>query len=76
MPRIRRYLVAGLFAALLVIVSPTVGRSNPDPDERIGSVPVAVQHVALEPSGLRDEAAMVLVGTGLLVLAAAVRRAA
>jgi hypothetical protein len=38
---------------------------------------VAVQHVRVSPiGGLRDEAAMVLVGTALIGLAAAVRRAA
>jgi len=36
---------------------------------------VAVQQVRVVP-GLRDEAAMVLVGTALIGLAAAVRRAA
>ena len=37
---------------------------------------VAVQRVALPAPGLRDEATMVLVGTMLIGLAAAVRRAA
>ncbi len=36
---------------------------------------VAVQRVNLAFPALRDEAAMVLVGTALIVLAAAVRRA-
>lgn len=39
------------------------------------SAPVAVQQ-ASAPAWLRDEAAMVLVGTALIGLAAAVRRAA
>lgn len=38
--------------------------------------PVAVHRVSMPATGLRDEAAMVLVGTALIGLAAAVRRAA
>jgi hypothetical protein len=37
---------------------------------------LAVEHVRLPGGGLRDEAAMVLVGTALIGLGAAVRRAA
>jgi hypothetical protein len=37
---------------------------------------VAVQQVRAQATGLRDEAAMVLVGTALIGLAAALRRAA
>lgn len=40
------------------------------------AAPVAVQRVNFVATGLRDEAAMVLVGTALIGLAAAVRRAA
>lgn len=73
----RRYLLAGIVSGFMVIMSPTAGRSNPDREDAVEpSSTVAVQHVTVEPTGLRDEAAMVLVGTGLLVLAAAVRRAA
>jgi hypothetical protein len=72
----RRYLLAGIVGGLMLIVSPTTGRSNPDPDEpRVERSPIAVQQLTAPSSGLRDEAAMVLVGGGLLVLAAAVRRA-
>jgi hypothetical protein len=71
-----RNLAAGAAAALMVIASPSTGRSNPDRDEAVEQTHVAVQRVALAPTELRDEAAMVLVGAGLLVLAAAVRRAA
>ena len=42
----------------------------------VAAAPVAVQRVGGQASGLRDEAAMVLVGTALIGLAAAVRRAA
>jgi hypothetical protein len=44
--------------------------------EEVVAAPVAVQRVNLPATGLRDEAAMVLVGTALIGLAAAVRRAA
>ena len=40
------------------------------------NTPVAVQQVRLTMPGLRDEAAMVIVGTALIGLAAAVKRAA
>jgi hypothetical protein len=71
-----RYLLAVIAAAFMVIMSPAIGRTNPDHEDTVEQAPVAVQQVALPSSGLRDEAAMVLVGTGLLVLAAAVRRSA
>ena len=47
-----------------------------DARESASAAPVAVQRVGVPASGLRDEAAMVLVGTALIGLAAAVRRAA
>lgn len=72
----RRYLLAASTAAFVVIVSPTASGTSPEPEQAVEPAPVAVQRVSGEPSGLRDEAAMVLVGTGLLVLAAAVRRSA
>ena len=72
----RRYLLAGIVAGFMVIVSPSAGRSNPDTDRAVDRSPLAVQQLTTQSSGLRDEAAMVLVGGGLLVLAAAVRRAA
>ena len=40
------------------------------------AAPVAVQRVTIPTTGIRDEAAMVLVGTALIGLAAALRRAA
>ena len=74
----RRYMLAGIVAGFMVIVSPSTGRSNPDRDEAEAEAraPIAVQQLTSQSSGLRDEAAMVLVGGTLLVLAAAVRRAA
>jgi hypothetical protein len=47
-----------------------------EPRETATSAPVAVQRVSLPGTHVRDEAAMVLVGTALIGLAAAVRRAA
>jgi len=44
--------------------------------ETVATPPVAVQRIGLPATGLRDEAAMVLVGTALIGIAAAVRRAA
>ena len=47
-----------------------------EPREAAASAPVAVQRVSVSGIHVRDEAAMVLVGTALIGLAAAVRRAA
>jgi len=71
----RRYLLSGIVAGLIVIASPSSGQSNPE-EENIGRSSFAVQQLISQSTGLRDEAAMVLVGGGLLALAALVRRAA
>jgi hypothetical protein len=72
----RRLVLSGLFAAGLVVVAPVGASAGPSIEEgREGVAPVAVQ-VPAPFLGLRDEAAMVLVGTALIGLAAAVRRAA
>jgi uncharacterized membrane protein len=71
-----RYLVVGAAATLILIVSPRAGQSNPDQETAVEPTPVAVQRVVVAPADFRDEAAMVLVGAGLLILAAAVRRSA
>jgi hypothetical protein len=47
-----------------------------DGRETASTTAVAVQRVGIPASGLRDEAAMVLIGTALIGLAAVVRRAA
>ena len=60
----------GLFAAPMASASPAVE------DTRTVAAPVPAPRVNLPATGLRDEAAMVLVGTALIGLAAAVRRAA
>ena len=71
----RRYLLAGIVAGLMVIVSPSTGQSNPDMEMTERSS-FAVQQLISQSTGFRDELAMVLVGGGLFVLAALVRRAA
>ena len=69
----RKYLASLAFALSLSAAAPVVAATT-TVDEAHATAPVAVQHVRVP--GLRDEAAMVLVGTALIGLAAAVRRAA
>ncbi len=75
----RRHVVSFVFAGCIALAAPLMAApaasgetvaSNPD------APAVAVQRVRVPLPGLRDEAAMVLVGTALIGLAAAVRRAA
>ena len=73
-PNMRRYLLAGIVAGLMVVVSPSTGQSNPDVENAERSS-FAVQQLISPSTGLRDEAEMVLVGGGLFVLAALLRRA-
>ena len=76
----RSQLVSLMFAGLIgFVASPSAAATRPATDdarESASAAPVAVQRVGLPATGLRDEAAMVLVGTALIGLAAAVRRAA
>ena len=63
-----------VFIGGLLAASPLVGA--PVKEAETTTPAVAVQRVRMPPSGgLRDEAAMVLVGGALIGLAAAVRRA-
>jgi hypothetical protein len=63
------------FAGVLGICASSSAAGRPAAGElRENAAPVAVQRVSLP--ALRDEAAMVLVGTALIGLAAAVRRSA
>jgi hypothetical protein len=57
---------------------PLSAATRPVADEprESAAAPVAVQRISVPATGMRDEAAMVLVGTALIGLAAAVRRAA
>jgi hypothetical protein len=73
----RRELVSVMFAGFVgAYATPLAVATRPTADETSGSAtaPVAVQSVPAK--GIRDEAAMVLVGSAMIALAAAVRRAA
>lgn len=72
----RRYFEPLLLVGLLVLTALPAFAERTKPDEEIAPAPVAVQRVAVSSFALRDEAAMVLIGTALIGLAAAVRRAA
>jgi hypothetical protein len=70
----RKYLASLVFIVGALGASPLMGA--PSVKEAESTPAVAVQRVRVPPSGgLRDEAAMVLVGSALIGLAAAVRRA-
>jgi hypothetical protein len=71
-----KYLASVAFLGCAAAASPLA--AQPSGVEADGAAPaVAVQQVRVAANGgLRDEAAMVLVGTALIGLAAAVRRAA
>ena len=71
--------VFGLAALTLMCSAPLAAETRPSADEAreaAATAPVAVQRVSVPGIHIRDEAAMVLVGTALIGLAAAVRRAA
>jgi hypothetical protein len=77
----RREWVLLMFAAMVVVAvaaASVAAASRPpaEPARDSTAAPVAVQRVGIPATGLRDEAAMVLVGSALIGLAAAVRRAA
>lgn len=69
-----------VFAGLIgLFASPLAAGFRPAVEEvraETTAAPVAIQQVSLPGAGLRDEVAMVLVGSALIGLAAAVRRAA
>jgi hypothetical protein len=72
---IGKYLGSLLITACAGIATPAA--AEPVIDEAPGATAaVAVQQVRVHSAVLRDEAAMVLVGTALIGLAAAVRRRA
>lgn len=72
----RKYLTSLAFAGCVLMASPVAATTAPETPTVKASPAVAVQQVRVPMTGLRDEAAMVLVGTALIGLAAAVRRAA
>jgi hypothetical protein len=59
----------------LVAVAPTIGSSEADTTNMMVTATVAVPTVPRQAPWLRDEAAMMLVGSALVGLAAAIRRA-
>lgn len=73
---IRSVMVAGMLAMLAATAAPAAGSPRAGEEPAASAPQVAVQRVSAPDSGLRDKAAMVLVGTALIGLAAAVRRAA
>jgi hypothetical protein len=62
------------FVSCLSAAAPVMA-ANSTTEGATATASVAVQHVRAAVPGLRDEAAMVLVGTALIGLAAALRRA-
>lgn len=77
----RRQIVFVMFVGVMGLASlasvlAATANTQEDGRETVATPPVAVQRVSLPATGLRDEAAMVLVGTALIGIAAAVRRAA
>lgn len=74
----RRQVGSWVFAGLVALFAPLAASASPAVASAAAesAAPVAVRVNNLKQTGLRDEAAMVLVGTGLIVLAGAVRRAA
>ena len=74
----RKHLLTVIVAGFLFAVASTADASatpKNEADTAAAPAPVAVQRIAVPSTGLRDEAAMVLVGTALIGLGAAVRRA-
>ena len=73
----RRQLVSLTIAGLAVLATGLSASPAVDDSTVANAAPtVAVQRVSLPLPAVRDEAAMVLVGTALIGVAAAVRRAA
>lgn len=72
----RTYLATVVFAGAAFGAAP-LAATRPESEPLIeASTAVAAQQARVAAPGLRDEAAMVLVGAALISLAAAVRRAA
>jgi hypothetical protein len=72
----RRQLVSLTIAASAIVATGLSASPAVDDSTAANAAPtVAVQRVSLPVPAIRDEAAMVLVGTALIGVAAAVRRA-
>jgi hypothetical protein len=65
-----------VLAGFVALLSSAVAAAPVGDDVPNTGATVAVQRVHLPDAGVRDEAAMVLIGTALIGLAAAVRRVA
>jgi hypothetical protein len=72
----RKYLASVMFAGCVLGASPVPAAPPATEASSEATTTAAVSQVRVPMPGLRDEAAMVLVGTALIGLAAAVRRAA
>jgi hypothetical protein len=71
-----RIFIAALAFASCAAIAGAAPAADPDRSSAKPAPALAVEQVRVPLKGLRDEAAMVLVGTALIALAAAVRRAA
>jgi hypothetical protein len=72
----RTQLATLTFAGLAILATATGAPASASGEPSVGAAPtVAVHRMGLALPAVRDEATMVLVGTALLFLAAAVRRA-
>lgn len=69
---------SSILAVAIAMIAATSAAAGPavETGEPVAAAPVAVQQVNTSLPAIRDEAAMLLVGTALIGLAAAVRRAA
>jgi hypothetical protein len=73
----RKYLASTVFTGCALAAASPLAAAPSLKEAETATPAVAVQQVRVPANGgLRDEAAMVLVGTALIGLAAAVRRAA
>lgn len=75
----RSFFIVALTGLLTTAAVPAAATAAPTEDrdpEATSPAPVAVQRVSGFGSGMRDEAAMVLIGTLLIGLGTAVRRTA
>lgn len=71
----RKYLASLVFTGC-VLAAPALSAAGTVTETDSTTTNAAVQQVRIPATGLYDQAAMVLVGTALIGLAAAVRRAA
>jgi len=66
-----------VFSGLVgLVAAPWAATSTKIEETRQAAAPVAVERVSIPGVSVRDDVAMVLIGTALIGLAAAVRRAA